>query len=257
MYQRKANHTRKVEGAEFDARELSERLEKAVSLDPTPVFKTKKSFSPSSVGYGNGTCARYWHLAFSGADFVDGADATAAFNMENGTYVHDRLQAAYQKAYGDAVILEKKIIAEDPPIFGFADLIVELDDETLVGEIKSAKQEIFDGIAHRQKPVNYHIVQLLIYMRVLGLKRGFFHYENKNTQEFVIIPLVMNDQLEKYTDEIFEWMRNVHKTWKAGELANPLSLKRTVKACRYCPLKEACLSKPDGTIKIPQLEIAD
>ncbi len=25
---------------------------------------TKKSFSPSSIGYGHGTCPRYWYMAY-------------------------------------------------------------------------------------------------------------------------------------------------------------------------------------------------
>ena len=38
---------------------------------------TKKSFSPSSLGYGHGTCPRYWYMAFSGAMFIDDNDAVA------------------------------------------------------------------------------------------------------------------------------------------------------------------------------------
>lgn len=258
MFSRKANLTKQVDHLGLDAFEMSERLEKTLLSNNKASFKTKKSFSPSAVGYGNGTCARYWHLAFSGAEFVDEPDAKGVLNMDNGNYVHDRIQALFQKAYGEEnVELERKIESANPPIFGFADLLVDVDGVKVVGEIKSAKQEIFDGIAHKGQPINYHLVQLLIYMRVLGLDHGFFHYENKNTQEFTIIEVSMTEALNKYTDEIFDWMTTVRKAFDEGKLAEPLSPKRTVKACRYCPIKADCLSRPDGDIKIPQLEIKD
>jgi hypothetical protein len=53
---------------------------------------TKKSFSPSSLGYGHGTCPRYWYMAFSGAMFIDDNDAVAVANMAQGTQAHERLQ---------------------------------------------------------------------------------------------------------------------------------------------------------------------
>jgi hypothetical protein len=52
---------------------------------------TKKSFSPSSLGYGHGTCPRYWYMAFSGAMFIDDNDAVAVANMAQGTQAHERL----------------------------------------------------------------------------------------------------------------------------------------------------------------------
>ena len=52
----------------------------------------KKTFSPSTIGYGHGNCPRYWFIAFSGEEFDEKFDATAIANMLNGTYAHERLQ---------------------------------------------------------------------------------------------------------------------------------------------------------------------
>lgn len=258
MYLRKANLTRPSAPGILNAQEIADRIEKALVGDNEPVFKTKKSFSPSAVGYGHGTCARYWHMAFNGVNYVDNTDATGALNMDNGNYVHDRIQSMFQKAYGEEnVELERKIISEDPPVFGFADLIVDLGEYKAVGEVKSAKQEIFDGIVHKHKAPGYHLVQLLIYMRLLELEHGFFYYENKNTQEFIVIPVTLNPGLTKYTDELFDWMRKVRVSWSNGEFAKPLSPKRTVKQCRYCPLKQACLDAKDGDVDIKPLAVLD
>jgi len=253
--QRHASLTKQVETDGFDAYKFGLLIEETMVGEQGPKFKTKKSFSPSSLGYGHGTCPRYWHLAFSGAMFDDTADAIGVSNMGNGTFVHERLQKVLSEALGENVEIEREINYTNPPIRGFVDAIVEFDGVKAVGEIKSAKQEIFDGLASSRKPIAYHLVQLLLYCRVLGIKNGFFYYENKNTQQFVIIPVEVNDALEKYTDDIFEWMRLVDTTFKDGKLANPISPKRKAVACRYCPLVDECIKRPDGDIQIDTLTV--
>lgn len=65
----------KRESSGFDVDRLSQIIEEAyvrVGKSGHPDgFKTKKTFAPSSIAYGHGTCPRYWYLAFSGAEFVD------------------------------------------------------------------------------------------------------------------------------------------------------------------------------------------
>jgi CRISPR/Cas system-associated exonuclease Cas4 (RecB family) len=177
--------------------------------------------------------------------------------MQNGTYVHERLQQHLTKALGTNVEIEREINLVDPPIRGFVDAIVTQGDIQVVGEIKSAKQEIFDNISTSGKPITYHLVQLLIYMKALGLKDGFFYYENKNTQQFIIIPVQMNDSLEAYAEEIFQWMRDVRAAWDEGKLATPITPKRAAKACTYCPVKQACKDRADGDITIPLLAVKE
>ena len=60
-------------------------------------FTQKKTFAPSTIGYGHGNCARYWYLAFNGADFEDTATPKAKAAMENGTFTHDRIQSRLSK----------------------------------------------------------------------------------------------------------------------------------------------------------------
>lgn len=256
--QRHASLTKMVENPKgFDAYKFGLLMEEAIAGPQGPVFKTKKTFSPSSIGYGHGTCPRYWHIVFTGAEFHDSPDSISGGNMQNGTYVHERLQQTLTKALGKNVEIEREINLTDPPIRGFVDAIVDQDGVKAAGEIKSAKQEIFDKIAQTGKPITYHLVQLLIYMKSLGLKDGFFYYENKNTQEFVIIPVQMNDSLEQYAEEIFQWMRDVRAAWDEGKLATPISPKRAAKACTYCPVKQACKDRADGDITIPLLAVKE
>jgi len=61
-------HTGKFFDPELFAQLLDESYRNTKRADGE---MTKKSFSPSSLGYGHGKCPRYWYMAFSGAVFVD------------------------------------------------------------------------------------------------------------------------------------------------------------------------------------------
>jgi len=128
----------------FDPIKFAKMYEEAVLSGKRPnEFTQKKTFSPSSVGYGNGNCPRYWFIAFTGAEFENETDAMGISNMDNGTYVHERIQKNMAKT---PVFKENEpeITHNDPPIRGFADTIINWNGKEVVGEIKSAKQEIFD-----------------------------------------------------------------------------------------------------------------
>lgn len=226
---------------DFNAQELSERIRAMYrSKMRDDQERTKKSFAPSGVGYGSGTCPRYWHLAFSGVMFIENTDELAIANMENGKYVHERLQKMFEES-GLEVEMEKEILSENPPIRGFADIILKWEGKDVVGEIKSMRDEIYAIRKINMQPVAYHTIQLLIYMRVLGVKDGFFMYENKNTQEFVIIPISMTERNEKIVDELFAWMQEIWDNFNSEEPKLPeRPFKKSSKECKYCPVKKAC-----------------
>ena len=100
----------------INTKDFISKIESGYVANRGPEFKTKKSFSPSSLVYGNGACPRYWFLAFNGAEFYDDADPYAVANMNSGTQAHERIQKAIEDA-GIMVEKEKKIITQDPPIY--------------------------------------------------------------------------------------------------------------------------------------------
>ena len=146
-------------------------------------WQKKHTFSPSTVGYGHGMCPRYWFIAFNGADFEDNFDALAIANMENGKQAHERLQALLSTT---SVLkeVEREILSNDPPIRGFADLILEWTGQEVIGEIKTVKDEIFSARQASMSPTTSHLIQLLLYMWVEKIKEGFVMYENKITMSF-------------------------------------------------------------------------
>jgi len=235
----------------IDTKALIEKIEAGYLVGRDPKFTQKKSFSPSTLVYGNGACPRYWFLAFTGAEFEDNADAYAVANMASGTDGHARIQKAITDA-GIMVEEEKKIISSDPPIFGFADAIVQWEEEQPVVEIKTMKEESFAYRKHA-KPPSYHLMQLIIYMKVLGKKLGILLYENKNTHELHAITVEPTDEYKAWADYAFDWMKTVRKSWEDGILPHK-PYRSNSKVCKSCPIQKACANADKGSAKLTPLE---
>jgi CRISPR/Cas system-associated exonuclease Cas4 (RecB family) len=240
----------------FDANELSEILEAAYLKQRRPNKHTqKKTFSPSTIGYGHGTCPRYWFLAFTGGMFIDQTDALGVANMANGTQAHERIEALFDIS-GIRLGNEIEITMESPPVRGFADVEINWKGEEVIGEVKTTRQEAFLVRQSTMKPTANHLFQILIYMKARNRKMGFLLYENKNSQEFLILPIEMNEANEAIVDKALEWMRQVYKAYTDGDV--PLRpLQKRSKICKACPFYEWCWSddSPEGKIEIPVMEV--
>lgn len=266
----------KKHSGNFDPQEFADLLNQSyLSTKRANQITTKNSFSPSTLGYGYGNCPRYWYLAFNGVMFIDENDAIAVANMAQGTQAHERLQGLISKitrmasdkdsnngTLGLDVMAPQKILAEEekeikneyPPIRGFIDLVLNWNGETVLGEIKTAKQEVWDTRQAEMKPSANHMLQLLTYMKLMNVKEGFFMYENKNTQEILIIPIQMNDRNREIIENLFLWMREVWDNFKDGDLPmRPFTKSQT--ACKYCPAKKECWKMETGTVQIEPYEV--
>lgn len=240
----------------FDANKLATMLEEAYLLQKrADAYTQKKTFSPSSIGYGKATCPRYWFLAFTGGDWVDSTDAQGIANMSYGTQAHERIE----RLFADAGILQAKeveILLEDPPIRGFADVLIDWEGETVIGEIKTTRSESFVHRAATMKPTAYHLFQILIYMHVKKCKIGFLLYENKNDQTFLVIPVEMNETNRKILDDAFQWMRLVKTTFDEGLLPTRPFRASTNKVCMDCPVQKTCWEElGDGEISLPKMTV--
>lgn len=236
----------------INTKELIKKIESGYTAGMgEAVFKQKKSFSPSALVYGNGACPRYWNLAFSGVEFVDDHDAYSVANMASGTHGHERIQKAITDA-GIMVEQEKRIVTQDPPIFGFADAVIQWEEDQPVVEIKTMREESF---AYRKfaKPPNYHLMQLIIYMKVLGKKLGILLYESKNSHELHAIAVEPTPEYIAWADYAFDWMREVRKAWEDGQLPQK-PYRSNSKVCKTCPIQKACAAADKGTVKIKPLE---
>lgn len=241
----------------FDVPKLAELINQGyLASRREPSDRAKKSFAPSGIGYGAGTCARRWFYDFSGGIFrEDNNDSTGIANMAYGTEAHERLQNVFKET-GIVVEVEREVKSDDPLIFGFADLIIKWQGEEAVGEIKTTTQESFVSKAAKQQGAGYQLLQVLIYMKVLGLNKGFLIYENKNQQNLLIIPVTWNEENTKLIDDTFEWMRLVRATFEAGtKPTRPFKSEKSV-VCKTCPFKTHCWSDTeDGVADIKPLVV--
>lgn len=245
----------KAPEGEFDPNAFAQEIEESYLKQRRPDgFTQKKTFSPSTIGYGHGNCPRYWFYAFSGSEFHETTTAQGLANMQNGSMAHDRIQ----KVIGGIerpVEFEVEILNEDPPIRGYADIIMDWDGKEVVGEIKTAKEEVYAIRQSSMKPSSNHLLQLLIYMKVRKAAHGVFIYENKNTQELCLIPVRVNDRYISIIDELFGWLRETRAAYENGTLPARVSTKSST-MCKNCPVRKTCWAKDaaDGDVEIQKYE---
>ena len=247
-------------GRRFNVTELGELINKSyLKGRREPSDRAKKSFAPSGVGYGAGVCPRRWFYDFSGGIVrEEDADAMSVANMAYGTEAHERLQKVFAES-GVLVEAERKIDTighpDLPPILGFVDLVINWQGEEVVGEIKTTMQESYVSKKAKNTPAGYHLLQVLIYMKVLGLNKGFIIYENKNTQQLLVMPVTWNVANTKLINDTFDWMTTVHENWKAGKKpTRPFRSEKSV-ACKSCPFTKMCWEDEEGEITLPILEV--
>ena len=233
--------------------EMIEKIQHGYIINRGPKHTQKKTFAPSTIAYGHGECARYWYLAFDGQTFEDNADAYGAANMTAGTKSHERIQSAMGNVPDFLIDSEFKITYSDPPIFGYGDVMLNWQGEPLLGEIKTMMNEGFEYRKAHMKPKTGHLIQLLIYMKILKKAKAVLIYENKNNHELLILPVEVNDHYRRWVDQAFDWMRTVRKAWVDRTLPKK-NYRSNSKICKNCPIQKACASAEVGDIKINSLE---
>lgn len=252
----------------LDPNKLIEKINSGYIAKIENKHTQKKTFAPSTIAFGHGECPRYWYLAFEGNIFENNNTPYDIANMTSGTKSHDRIQQAMMdsglaKKFPDEKYFEEtgkekdttefKITHSDPPIFGWGDAMLNWEDEEIICEIKTTNNDAFDYFKNNKKPKKGHVIQLLIYMKILKKSKGVLVYENKNNHDLLVFPIEINDVYIKWIDDAFEWMREVKKASKNKTLPQK-NYRSNAKICKTCPVKTACSNAGDGVIKIKSLE---
>jgi CRISPR/Cas system-associated exonuclease Cas4 (RecB family) len=133
------------------------------------------------------------------------------------------------------------------------DNFIQWKGDEIVVEVKTTNNEVFEYRKRTNKPKMGHVVQLLIYMKILKKSKGILVYENKNNHELLIIPVEVNDHYRAWIDMAFQWMRDVRKAWEDKTLPTK-NYRSNSKICKTCPIKKACGEAGVGVIKIASLE---
>ena len=240
---------KKIQGSEIDLNIIIEKINEGYLVDKSPRFMKKKTFAPSTLVYNHGICPRYWYLAFEGGTFEDEVTARQVANMENGSKSHDRIQEALKKSGVPEENIELKISNDNPPIFGYGDALLNIDNSDVLLEIKTVDDIGFERIQQANKPRAYHVLQALLYMKILNVSMGAILYENKNTHDMVLFPLTVTKEHKEYVNYMFDWMEEVYQAWKDKNIPKR-PFKTKTKICQKCPLANLCYELPDGTLNI-------
>lgn len=240
----------------IDRDALIQKINSGYTINRVDKFAQKKTFAPSTIAFSHGECPRYWYLAFEGANFTDNADAYGAANMTAGTKAHERIQEAMGNVPGFLADSEFKVTYNDPPIFGFGDVMLNWEGSELLGEIKTMPNDAFEYRKISGKPKTGHLVQLLIYMKILNKNKSVLIYENKNNHDILVFPIELNEYMYTWVENAFGWMRTVRKAWEDKTLPTK-NYRSNSKICKTCPIREACDNAGTGVLKINSLEPLD
>lgn len=245
----------------INTKDLIEKINQGYIAKRSSKHQVKKTFAPSTLVWNHGECARYWYLAFEGNVFENSDTPYGVANMTSGTDSHNRIQKAMLDAdlavvyYDDNnnPTTEFKVISNDPPIFGYGDAMLKWNDEEIVAEIKTMNSESFEYSKTKGSPRTSHMMQLLIYMKILKKSKGVLIYENKNTHELAAFPVEVNQFYKDWIDNTFSWLQEVRKAWVDKTLPQK-NYRSNSKICKACPIKTACDNADKGLIKIKPLE---
>jgi hypothetical protein len=108
-------------------------------------------------------------------------DARTLRIFDNGNVTHERIEKYFSQA-GMLIESEKVLpnFIEGIEVHGRLDLLLNIDDEIVIGEIKSI------NLRNVETPKREHKAQLMFYMHQMNIKKGLLIYESKQTQELFI-----------------------------------------------------------------------
>jgi CRISPR/Cas system-associated exonuclease Cas4 (RecB family) len=239
----------------YNARTLAMVIDASYSnATNTKKFIKKKSFSPSSLGYGSGKCPRRWVMAFQGAEFAEEHDSRSVDNMTTGTDAHTRIQKNFQNANDFTLDIEWDLWVDVPPLHGYVDMIIrDFEGFDIVVEIKTTRTEAFTSRKFKNAGPSYQVLQLLLYMYFLDIPHGLLLYEDKNDHDKLLIPVEMTTENRQKIEKVVEWMKEVFDAFEQGKLPQR-PYRKNSKECKSCPLLSWCGKQGDGDIKLEPLE---
>ena len=134
-------------------------------------------FYPSALG---SACDRYLYASFNGLLPWEDLDPRVKRIFDVGSALEDRMTKYFTKM-NILKAREQPISCDAPPISGRLDfLILHPSKGEAVLELKSINEKGFKELKHA--PKHDHLVQLQIYLNLLGNDYGIVLYENKNDQ---------------------------------------------------------------------------
>jgi CRISPR/Cas system-associated exonuclease Cas4 (RecB family) len=238
-------------------KDIVSKIKNSFSDEVTSRDVKKKSFSPSKIVWGEGACPRFWYFMFSGVTVNEVFTHESKRAMQSGTDAHADLQDKLLKRSGLDIVIEQELRYADPPIRAFADGVITTEDGKKIPlEIKTTRTEAYEVRERNFHGADGNIVQLLVYMKILGADKGFLLYEDRNDFRNLVIPVYMDEENTKLVDDLFEWMRQTRRAFDDQTIPAYFKGRRSnSKICKDCPVKELCDNTGEGIVDLPLLKL--
>lgn len=203
-------------------------------------FRKFDAFHPSYTS----VCVRWWYLMFKGMEFARPFDARTHRVFDHGNDMHERF-CTYFKNMGILVDTECPFSIDYPvPIRGRADAIIDWppdSGELRVVELKSISPEGFMMRKYYKKPKDDHLQQINVYMKGIGIHKGFIIYEDKGTQSLLAFDVEFDEDI--YRKKLKVWERAYKYITDDRLPSRPY--KRDSDHCKYCDIAEICWNMPE------------
>ena len=161
------------------------------NLKTTKPWRTTNSvFYPSMLG---NPCDRNLYLAYNGQlpEQVIEAKTVRIFDVGNSLEV--RMKKYFEQT-GIFIAAEQSVKFLNPPISGRYDFLLRHEEYgQVILELKSINDTGFNYLI--EAPKSDHLIQLQIYLNLVGMEHGIVLYENKNDQKLKAFKVVQDTNL--------------------------------------------------------------
>ena len=207
-------------------REILKQINNAIINNNKP--RERKYLYASDI-YG---CQRKIAMQFKGNQ--KSFDARTLRIFDNGNSTHERIEKYFLNA-GMLIESEKVLpnFVDEIEVHGRLDLLLKIDNEKVIGEIKSI------NLRNVETPKREHKAQLMFYMHQLNIKKGLLIYESKQTQELFLFEL---DYDELKAKKVIDWFKETDKKMRQKRL--PKKMNQNYYPCKFgkgeCQYFEDC-----------------
>lgn len=194
--------------------------------------RDEKAIHPSAIG----GCIRKNYYTMTGAQGEE-LDTKVFRVFDNGHYAHTRLANYFRRA-GVLIAEEQPLRHESLNIKGSADAIIDLDGERVLIDFKTIKDYPFKLMLKGEKELDKtYRYQINLYMWLLGLKKSFFVFENKNDQTFHIEECeydeLIIDDIKERIEKLKQCINDKTMPEKEYDIDKDWQ-------CKYCSFKKLC-----------------
>jgi hypothetical protein len=215
-----------------------------ISMTPRP--RPPGRISPSAIG----GCPRAAVFRFVGVRGRKGIDPDLELLFENGNWQHHKWQALFldmEQVLGkdvfEVVSIEENVQYGKLYVAGALDLHVRIHGVDYIIDIKGINSRGFSWVQHQDEPKHDNVLQLLMYMRAKGVKRGIIWYDCKDNQ--LTKGFVVKFSAEEFR-EVREWCRGVLTALERRRLPQrPAECQSGTMLFEKCVFARLCYGKLD------------